>query len=388
LLSIMASINRRRGSAIWTAFFRDQDGRQHCRSTQSVNRKLAQKIADQYEAAGRNKRTLRQLAKVLAQMHELVNGESVERVSLRAFITEWLELRKPQIAPRTWDSYRDRAHKLLRELGERADQPIAQITKRDLVGYRNTLALQLAPSTVNHHLRFVKTLFKSARRDELIADDPSQLVDPLRRSGVALGSNSPRPVFSPEQLQAVLRVADPEWRSMVLFGIYTGQRLGDIAAFCWANLDLEAGQIRFVTAKTHRTMILPMAPALARHVLGLSAPDSLMAPLHPRAYATLQAQGRTGSLSNQFSDLLAQAGLKPKATHHKIKDRQSVRRASSGLSFHSLRHSATSFLHAAGIPAAVAQAFVGHDSEAIHQLYTHIGTESLQKAANALPELL
>jgi integrase len=58
------------------------------------------------------------------------------------------------------------------------------------------------------------------------------------------------------------------------------------------------------------------------------------------------------------------------------------------LSFHSLRHSATSFLHEAGIPAAVAQAFVGHDSEAIHALYTHVGAESLQKAANALPELL
>jgi integrase len=379
----MASINRRRGSAIWTAFFRDQFGRQHCRSTQTVDRKLAQKIAEQYEAGARKKRTLRQLSRVLAQMHELVNGESVSQVSLRVFVSEWLELRKPQIAPRTWDSYRDRAHKLLSFLRERAEGPLAGITKADLVGYRNTLALHLAPGTVNHHLRFVKTLFKSARRDELIADDPSALVEPLRR----LRTHSPRRTFTLGEIRSILSVADPEWRSMVLFGLYTGQRLADIAQLSWANIDQERGEIRLVTAKTHRTMILPMAPALARHVLALSAPDDPQAPLHPRAYAILQAQGRSGSLSNQFGDLLAQAGLRPKKSHRATGGGRSVQRTASQVSFHSLRHSVTSFLHEAGIPAAITQAYVGHDSEAIHALYTHVGTESLQKAANALPEL-
>jgi hypothetical protein len=61
-------------------------------------------------------------------------------------------------------------------------------------------------------------------------------------------------------------------------------------------------------------MILAMAPALAKHVLSLPASDSPEAPLHPRAYAILQAQGRSSSLSNQFSDLLAQAGLREKKT--------------------------------------------------------------------------
>src|SRR5262249_45436094 len=110
--------------------------------------------------------------------------------------------------------------------------------------------------------------------------------------------------------------------------------------------------------------------------------------LHPRAYAIVKRERRTGSLSNQFSDLLAQAGLRERKTHHKQKDGRASRRASAGLSFHSLRHTATSFLHEAGILAAVAQAFVGHDREAIPALYTHVGTESLLKAANALPELL
>jgi integrase len=380
----MASINRRRGSDIWTAFFRDENGRQHCRSTETTDRKLAQYIADQYEAGAQKKRTLRQLQRVLDEFHELVNGEAVGRTSMRAFALEWLELRKAAIAPRTWKFYQDSAQKLVSFLGERADEPISQTTKRDVVTYRNTLAKTLAARTVNHHLKFAKMLFKSARRDELIHDDPAEFVESVRRSHAGQSKRA----FTLPEISAILNVADPEWRSMVLFGLYSGQRLGDIASLCWNNLDLEGSQIRFVTAKTGRSMILPMAPALAKHVLSLPTSDNPEAPLHPRAYRIVQLQGRTGSLSNQFSDLLAQAGLRDKKTHHKRKDGRSVRRASEGLSFHSLRHTTTSLLHAAGVPAAVAQAFVGHDSEAIHALYTHMGSENLQKAAHALPKSL
>jgi integrase len=380
----MASISRRRGSQIWTAFFRDQDGRQHCRSTETTDRKLAQAIADQFEAGASKRRTLAQLQRVLLEMHELVNGESVNLVTVRAFTKEWLEHRKPEIAPRTWHFYAGSAQKFISFLGPKADESLSGVTKRDLIHYRAELAKDLAPRTTNHHLKFTKMLFKSARRDELIHEDPALFVETVRRSQ---HPSQKRRAFTVPEISAILNVADPEWRSMVVFGLYTGQRLGDIASFTWSNIDLELLQIRFVAAKTNRPMILPMAPALAKHVLSLAAPDDSQAPLHPRAYAIVKREGRSGSLSNQFSDLLAQAGLREKKTHHKTKDGRDVRRASEGLSFHGLRHTATSLLHAAGIPAAVAQAFVGHDSEAVHALYTHVGDESLQKAANAFPEL-
>ena len=56
-------------------------------------------------------------------------------------------------------------------------------------------------------------------------------------------------------------------------------------------------------------------------------------------------------------------------------------------SFHSLRHTAVSLLKDAGIPDAVVMALVGHESAAISQRYTHVGKESLAKAAATLPEL-
>jgi site-specific recombinase XerD len=42
----------------------------------------------------------------------------------------------------------------------------------------------------------------------------------------------------------------------------------------------------------------------------------------------------------------------------------------------------------AGISPAIVQEFIGHDSATISRHYTHIETEAMQKAANALPDLL
>ena len=55
-------------------------------------------------------------------------------------------------------------------------------------------------------------------------------------------------------------------------------------------------------------------------------------------------------------------------------------------SFHSLRHTAVSLFKDSGIPDAVVMALMGHESAAMSQRYTHVGKESLNKAAAALPE--
>ena len=43
--------------------------------------------------------------------------------------------------------------------------------------------------------------------------------------------------------------------------------------------------------------------------------------------------------------------------------------------------------HEAGVAGAVAQALIGHDSEAIHEHYVNVGREALQKAAAIFPSI-
>ena len=121
-----------------------------------------------------------------------------------------------------------------------------------------------------------------------------------------------------DELRSVLSVADEEWRSMILIGLYTGARLSDVASLTWENVDLSAKELRFVARKTGKTIILPLDGPLAAHVEKLPAADSARAPLHPRAFSIVEKQGKTGHLSNQFADLLAQAGLRKKQPHRKV----------------------------------------------------------------------
>jgi hypothetical protein len=44
-------------------------------------------------------------------------------------------------------------------------------------------------------------------------------------------------------------------------------------------------------------------------------------------------------------------------------------------------------MHEVGVPAAVVQAMIGHDSETMHQHYIGVGQEAMKDAANKLPEL-
>jgi hypothetical protein len=44
-------------------------------------------------------------------------------------------------------------------------------------------------------------------------------------------------------------------------------------------------------------------------------------------------------------------------------------------------------LHEAGVPTAVVQSLIGHDSEEVDQLYVEVGKDALASAAARLPDL-
>jgi hypothetical protein len=77
--------------------------------------------------------------------------------------------------------------KFVQFLGQRADEPIGEITKQDVVAFRHSLVGQVTAKTVNHDLKALKMLFKSARRDSAIADDPTEFIEAVRKErGMAL----------------------------------------------------------------------------------------------------------------------------------------------------------------------------------------------------------
>jgi integrase len=307
----MASVWKRSNSPYFTACFRDQTGRQRRITTKETARKKAQRLADEYEKASRTKRSLRQAQAVLDRLHEELSGERVVRTSLRQYLDEWFDAKKAEIAPSTMTFYRTSLAKFLHFLGKRSDDPMTEVTKQDVVAFRNSLITQGSAKTANHDLKALKMLFKSARRDGVVTEDPTEFVETVGRER---RPKIKRPFTLPE-LRSVLDLASDEWRSMILFGLYSGQRLGDIGTLRWNNIDLAHGELRFSTRKTEKMMILPLAQPLRKHIESLSAPADRSAPLHPKAFDLLERHHNTGNLSNQFADLLAAAGLRQRRNH-------------------------------------------------------------------------
>ena len=376
----MASIWKHPRSRYWTACFYDVSGRSRRVSTKTTNRRLAQRLANEFEKAARTKRTLSQLEKVLRTFHEELGGEGFEKRSLRAFCQEWLEEREPSVSEATRKFYRKTVKKLLEYFAERSEQPITEVTTGDLVRFRNRLAEQTSPSTVNHDLTAIKMVFRAARRLGRISEDPAEFLKPIREFDDP--SETKRRPFTIAELQALLAVADDEWKSMIRIGLYTGARLGDIALLRWSNIDLERAELRFTAKKTGKSLLLPIFGPLQAHIEGLPASDDPHGFLHPRAAGTFNRRSVSAHLSNQFGALLDQAGLRPLKAPG-----PSNRRRANALSFHSLRHTAVSLLKDAGIPQATVQEIVGHSDAETNRQYTHVGIEQLQRAAAAFPTI-
>jgi integrase len=381
----MASLTKKPHSKYWFACFRDLGGRQRRRSTGETNEKKALQVAQDYERIAQRKLKPHKARATLSELYREVYGEDLQTATVRQYIDDWLGVKEPETKGTTYASYRKSTAKFLAYLGPDAERDIAEMRPAHIAGFRNSLAKKVAPGTANFDLACIKMVFKAARRDGFIFDDPAEFV-----KSVTGEKESKRRPFKVKEIQAILSVANSEWQSLIKFGLYTGQRLSDIASLTWANLDTEKNQIRLVTRKTGKTMLLPIAAPLRSHISVLKGSDDTKAPVHPKAFATLQRQkGKTSNLSNQFADLLADAGLR-EPTDHAGKDKGrglNSRRTLNELSFHSLRHTAVSLLKDAGIPEAVVMELVGHDSKQMSAHYTHVGQEALEKAAAALPEV-
>src|SRR5438445_11925072 len=99
--------------------------------------------------------------------------------------------------------------------------------------------------------------FRAAHRDGYLLENPAAYLEIVSNRSNERG----RPL-SIEEIRSLLAIADPEWQSFIRLGLYTGQRLADLALLTWSNVDLECGEIRLITRKTGRRLTIPIAGPL------------------------------------------------------------------------------------------------------------------------------
>lgn len=387
----MASIWKHPESKYWYANITLASGGRTNRSTRETDARKARKIAESYEAAARQKMTESQIRRVMADLYESVTGAPLASATVREFMNGWIERKRLENGERTAIRYGRTTKQFVQFLGERADNQLLFVTSKDITAFRDSIAKRLSPVTANMALKILRIALQQAYRDGLLNENPAKRVTTIKRQGEA----TMRRAFTLPELSRLLDQAADEWRGIILFGLYTGQRLGDLARLTWQNLHglgTKMPELRLVTGKTGRQQIIPIAAPLLRYIESdLKAGDDPRAPLFPKACRIVeQQQGRTGSLSIQFHRIMSDAGLVPARTHEAKENGpgRSGRRVQNELSFHCLRHTATSLMKNAGISAAIVQDIIGHDSSAISAHYTHIEADAKRTALDAMPDVL
>ena len=294
-----------------------------------------------------------------------------------------MKRRKPEIAEGTYKRYKIAVERAILHLNPQ----LAILDKASILHIRDKMAEEFAPATVNLTLKILRMALQEAVNDGLLASNPAKAVKNLRG-----GTKVKRP-FTMEELVRLLKVCDPEWRALTILGLITGQRLNDLTVLKWHQVqriqlkapERQVGILILTTAKTGKHLELPLPPLALTALTALAAlPDPLShdLPIFPDIVRV-----KAPSRSNYFRALLHQAKLT--LTHpREATSARGPGRTVQPLSFHSLRHTATTLLKACGASLSVAQAVVGHDSQTMSEHYTHLDPEQLRPAVDAMTDRL
>jgi integrase len=391
----MASIAKLPRRRFWFAFYRDATGRQHCKSTKiehspsgenpkqrtekvARNKRLAMDISLKLEEAERGNAVESHLRKVLADISERVNYRRMEFATTQNFLNDWANRAAQTKSPATATRYRGTIKVFLECLGAKAGAALADITPQDVQKFVEArLSGGRNGTTVMVDLKTLNAPFALAMRQGLILSNPVPAADAPK------AEKESREPFTWDQVRKLIKAAEGEWKTAVMLGAFTGQRLGDCVSMTWECVDLEAHVLRFRPQKTRgrkRDMILPLHPDLEAHLMDRPS-GAVDQPLCP-TLSQAPIGGRSG-LSRQFQGIMSKAGI----TQKSIEAGGENGRLFNKFSFHSLRHTYVSQLANAGVAPDVRQLLAGHSDERSHAVYTHTQLATLREAVKKLPNI-
>jgi integrase len=390
----MPSIHRQPGRPYWFCAFsiwnpETRTGRRVFRSTKTSDRKQALEICRAWHKAAlkaRNgKLSVDAAREVIAQgvsdVFTAANVELLPSASIKSWCETWTEAKAIETEETTHLRYKRVIERFLGFLGDaKSKRDLSTLQASDIARFRDHEAKELSRSTANLSVKVLRVCLGEAMRQGLLTLNQAVRVKFLKST-----AESKRRAFTLTEIKRILRACgdDVEWRGLILFGLYLGQRLGDLARLTWRAVDLDSGEVAFTAHKTGRRIVLPLVQALTDYLAALPVSDNPNAFIFPNS----AKHKRTASLSKHFREILVDAGLVGPRNYRMNKMGRDQAREPSEISFHSLRHSAVTMLKAAGVSDFIAREIVGHGSAAVSRQYTHLTTDDKRAAMQRLPDV-
>ncbi len=384
----MATIYRR-GEIWWARWYRN-DGTRTSKTTGLRSKREAKTVAASLEAddlkrhrlqigvqeqcltiveeaanlVRRGRFTSQRAKEMLEELNEIANP-TYKAVSVRQWAEDWLKVQRA--TKNTIQNYRSGLDLFLGGLGRRADRLLKDLEPSHVeAAFADARRANpdLKASTVNIGVSAVRRAMVWAVKQRWIAFSPAESLKNFQ----TLDSDSRAP-FTTEEVSRLAGYGEGgEWTGLVILGAHTGIRIGDLRSL--NSSQIAAGHVILKPKKTIRMAKMIRIPLSQSCLEWIGEREG---PLFQEL-----STWSTARASNYFKRIMVRCDV-PEWVETPGVGRE--RR-----SFHSLRHSFTSWLAEADVLPDVRQKLTGHSSAKVHAGYTH-HDKALVRAIKKLPSL-
>ncbi|MDQ3691394.1 MAG: site-specific integrase [Chloroflexota bacterium] len=307
------------------------------------------------------------------------------RLTVADYLRQWLASRQGEVAPKTFATYRGLVEgNIIPALGP---IPLVRLSGMKVEAMlRDAIAGGLSPQTAGHIRAVLRTALNRAMRYGMIERNAASDAYPPRIR------RRERTVLDGEQIGTLLAGLDGDrMRPLYFVAVATGMRIGEILGLRWSAVDLDAGSIRVecqLQRVAGRLVLAETKTQAAERTIGI--PKAVQAVL--RGHRATQLRERLAA-SDQWHDggyVFTRPDGQPLYVELVDKHWRALRQRLGlpAMTFHDLRGTAATAMHALGAMPREIQAALGHtDSRTTMNLYTHALPAGLRANADRMDVL-
>jgi len=180
-------------------------------------------------------------------------------ILLEDFIKYHLSSQENNLAKMWAYTKRQLLNKFLKFTQEHNIEYLNDISLKLLEKYKSLLLKQNKPKTVQNTLGVIQTMFKHAVKLKYISDNPVTQLDTIR----GIQKNKQR-YLTQDEINALLKASKKHYfKDLVMIGVYTGMRRGELVNLCFEDVDLNKKIIYIknkdnFTTKSRKERVLPL----------------------------------------------------------------------------------------------------------------------------------
>ncbi len=318
-------------------------------------------------------------------------------ITVQEYANRWVQIHKANVSTNQYNDYVRRLNTVCEYIGSKR---MRDVVMSDIQLIYNELLNGKSKSTITKFTSMIKSLFGSAQIDRIIMHNPCLAAKPPK------GYSGSHRALEPWERDAVhqMQQTDHRFAAAAMTMLYAGLRRGEVLALnIDRDVDFKAKVIHVREAvhfESNRDKLgKPKTEAGVRDVPLVDVLADVLKDKHgllitgaSGEYMTLSAFQRAWESYLTKTEAMLN-GMTQKRWYGKTKEQQQLVTDGGELPpwkefnvrTHDFRHSYCTMLYELGIDIKTAQAWMGHEDEAMtRQIYTHLSTAQLQNATALL----